>query len=236
MLASTIMELVALPSSGLQADLLIGAGCVATVEAAAITMGEFGGAPCFNRAIKAGTISMLDATCPALHSGFQAAQKGAPFLPMRGLIGTDILANRPDWRVIDNPFADGGDPVVLLPAIQPDVAMFHAPLADRDGNVWIGVRRELVTMAHAAKSTLVTVERVQEESLLDDPKMAAATLPSIYVDAIAEAEKGAWPIRLWNTYDLDGEHLRTYVDMARSEEGFAEYLATHVTATEQAAE
>ncbi|MCP5368987.1 MAG: CoA synthetase, partial [Hyphomicrobiales bacterium] len=81
------LHLVAMPTSGLQADMLVGAGAVAMVEAASITMGEFGGAPCFVRALREGRIAMRDATCPALHSALQAGQKGAPFMPIRGLLG-----------------------------------------------------------------------------------------------------------------------------------------------------
>ena len=58
-----------------------------------------------------------------------AAQKGVPFIPMRGLIGSDILRTRPDWTVIDNPF-EKDDPIVAIPAIRPDVCLFHAPEAD----------------------------------------------------------------------------------------------------------
>ena len=79
----------------------------------------------------------------------QASEKGVPFMPLRGLIGSDVLKHRDDWKVIDSPFGDD-DPIVLLPAIKPDVALIHAPMADRFGNVWIGRQRELATMAHAA--------------------------------------------------------------------------------------
>src|SRR6202044_3520289 len=98
------LHLVALPTSSLQADLMIGAGCVAVLETSAVSLGEFGPAPRFTAAIKSGAIRMKDATCPALHTAFQAAEKGVPFMPLRGIIGSDILAHRPDWRVIDNPF------------------------------------------------------------------------------------------------------------------------------------
>src|SRR5262249_38580492 len=155
------LHLIALPTSSLQADLLIGAGCVETLETSAVSLGEFGLAPRFTAAILAGTITMKDATCPALHAAFQAAEKGTPFMPLRGLIGSDLLNARPDWRVIDNPFGND-DPIVLLPAIRPDVALIHAPMADRTGNVWIGRQRELATMAHAAAKTVVTVERVHD--------------------------------------------------------------------------
>src|SRR5437660_1924306 len=108
------LHLVALPTSSLQADMLIGAGCVATVEAAAVSLGEFGAAPRFTAAVTAGALRMKDATCPALHAALQASEKGVPFMPLRGLIGSDLVRYRPDWRVIDNPFG-ADDPIVLLP-------------------------------------------------------------------------------------------------------------------------
>ena len=49
---------------------------------------------------------MKDATCPALHAALQASEKGVPFMPLRGLIGSDILKYRDDWKVIDSPFGD----------------------------------------------------------------------------------------------------------------------------------
>ena len=167
------LNLVALPTSSLQADILIGAGCVESIETSAVSLGEFGLAPRFTAAVMAGTIKIKDATCPALHAGFQAAEKGVPFMPLRGLIGSDVLAHRPDWKTIDNPF-DNNDPIVLLPAIAPDVALFHAPMADRAGNVWIGRQRELVTMAHAAEKTVVTVEKIHDGNLLEDPRSPPA--------------------------------------------------------------
>jgi glutaconate CoA-transferase, subunit A len=221
------LALVALPTSSLQADMLIGAGCVETLETSAVSLGEFGLAPRFTAAIMAGTIKMKDATCPALHAAFQATEKGVPFMPLRGLIGSDVLAHRPDWKTIDNPFGDG-DPIVLLPAIKPDVALFHAPMADRYGNVWIGRQRELMTMAHAAAKTVVTVENIHAGNLLEDPKLAAGTIPGFYVEAVAVAERGAWPLPLPDYYAWDAEHLTEYARLAATDEGFAQYLKQHV--------
>src|SRR5438128_3173014 len=175
------LHLIALPTSTLQADLLIGAGCVETLETSAVSLGEFGLAPRFTKAVLSSTIKMRDATCPALHTALQAAEKGVPFMPLRGLIGSDILKHRADWKVIDSPFGND-DPIVLLPAIKPDVALIHAAMADRFGNVWIGRQRELATMAHAAVKTIATVEKLHEGSLLDDPTLAAGTLPGFYVE------------------------------------------------------
>jgi glutaconate CoA-transferase subunit A len=221
------LHLVALPTSSLQADLLIGAGCVATLETSAVSLGEFGPAPRFSAAVTGGTITMKDATCPALHAALQAAEKGMPFMPLRGLIGSDVLKYRGDWKVIDSPFGNN-DPIVLLPAIKPDVALLHAPMADRYGNVWIGRQRELAVMAHAAEKTVVTVEKMHDGNLLDDPVLAAGTLPGFYVEAIAIAERGAWPLGLPDHYGTDAEHLALYARMAATMEGFAEYLDKYV--------
>jgi len=221
------LHLVALPTSSLQADLLIGAGCVETLETSAVSLGEFGPAPRFTAAVTGGTITMKDATCPALHAALQAAEKGVPFMPLRGLIDSDVLKYRDDWQVIDSPFGNN-DPIVLLPAIKPDVALFHAPMADRFGNVWIGRQRELTTMAHAAVRTVVTVEKVVDNDLLADPLTAAGALPGFYVEHIAVAERGAWPLPLPDHYKSDSEHLALYAKMAATPEGFAEYLDRYV--------
>src|SRR6201991_3611332 len=98
------LHLVALPTSTLQADMLIGAGCVETLETSAVSLGEFGPAPRFTAAITGGAIRMKDATCPALHAALQASEKGVPFMPLRGLIDSDVLKYRDDWKVIDSPF------------------------------------------------------------------------------------------------------------------------------------
>jgi glutaconate CoA-transferase subunit A len=228
------LHIVTCPTSGLQTDMLIGAGCVATIETAAITLGEFGAAPRFAQAVRDGTIKLKDSTCPAIHAGLQAAEKGIPFMPLRGIIGSDLVTHRPEWRIINNPLADGEDPILLLPAITPDVALFHALLGDRYGNIWVGRRRELISIAHAARCTLVTVEEIYDGDLLGDEKMAAGALPALYVDAAAQAPRGAWPLALAGRYPLDLGHMEDYKRRAASDEGFADYLSDHVLSAQAA--
>ena len=221
------LHLVTLPTSSLQADLLIGAGAIETLETSAVSLGEFGPAPRFTAAVLAGAIRMREATCPALHAQFQAAEKGVPFMPLRGLIGSDVLAHRPDWKTIDNPFGND-DAIVLLPALRPDVALFHAPMADRAGNVFIGTQRELIAMAHAAQKTIVTVERIHDGDLIRDPLLAAGTLPGFYVEAVAVEPRGAWPLPLPDYYGTDAVHMAEYAKLAATPEGFARYLDRYV--------
>jgi glutaconate CoA-transferase subunit A len=223
------LHLVGVPSVGLQGDLLIGAGCVGTLETAAVTMDEFGPAPRFTAAVKAGTLKVIDGTCPAIHAGLQAAEKGIPFMPVRGIVGSDLLAHRDDWTVGENPFDADYGPLVLVKAIKPDFALFHVPLADKHGNVWVGVRREMITMAHAAKAALVTYEDLYDGNLLTDPTMAPGTIPRLYVSALAEAKQGAWPVGLFGRYAADAAHMGEYVELAKTEAGFATYLDRFVT-------
>jgi glutaconate CoA-transferase subunit A len=213
------LRIVCVPTSGIQADVLIGAGCVAAIETSAVSIGEYGTAPRFAAAARDGSVQILDATCPAIHAGLQAGAKGLPFIPLRGLLGSDILAHRPDWKVVDNPFV-AGDPVVVLPAIRPDVALFHAPRADRRGNVFVGRSRDLVTIAQASRASLVTVEEIVDDDLLEDAERAAGVIPALYVDRIAVAHRGAWPLALPGRYAADGAALGRYAQAARTREGF----------------
>jgi len=227
------LRLVTLPTSGLQAELLIGAGAVAEIETSAVAFGELGLAPRFGAAVKAQAIRLVDATCPAIHAALQASEKGIPFMPLRGIIGSDLLTARDDWRVIDSPYGNN-DPIVLLPAIRPDRALFHAPMADRHGNVWVGRRRDLFTLAHASAGGIATVERLHDGDLMADDRLAPATISSLYMAGVAVAPRGAWPIGLAGEYGEDTEHLRLYLRMAKTEEGFRRYLDEHVLAREAA--
>ena len=222
------LRLLGVPVSGYATDVLVGAGCVAQVQTSAASLGETGVAPRFAAAVRAGTLHVLDATCPAIHTMLQAAEKGVPYMPLRGLLGSDLLAHRPDWRVAQNPFSDAPDLVVLLPALQPDIAAFHAVMADAHGNVWVGRRRELATLAHASLRTLVTVERMVPGNLLEDERLAPGTISGAYVTDIAVARHGAWPIALLDEYPADAAHLADYARAARTEDGFQAYLHRHV--------
>lgn len=221
------LHVVTVPTGGILIDMLIGAGCIGTIETAGVSLGEFGPAPRFVEAVKNGRVRILDATCPAIYAGLQAGEKGIPFMPLRGLLGSDILANRPDIKVIDNPFG-ADDPIVALPAIRPDVALFHVPLADREGNLYIGRQAELKVMAHAARKTFVTAERIADFNILERNELAAASISSLYISGIAEAAQGAWPLNLPAHYDLDAEAVAAYAQAAATDAGFDAYLDDHV--------
>jgi glutaconate CoA-transferase subunit A len=224
------LHLITLPTaafaaSGMVVDMLIGAGCVASVETSGISLHELGAAPRFTKAVKAGTLRVLDATCPAVYAGLQAGAKGQPFAPLRGLIGSDLMQHRSDYRVIDNPYVPG-DRIAIVPAINADVAILHASMADAEGNVWIGRDRDRLLAAHAANTVLVTVDQQVAGSFFDDAQLSAGLIPASYVTALAVVPGGCWPMALDGSVDLAA--VRRYQQAALSDDGFAAWLQAEV--------
>lgn len=211
----------AYPASGMMVDLLIGAGCVDSVETSGISLHELGAAPRFTQAVKSGRLKVLDATCPAVYAALQAGAKGQPFAPLRGLIGSDLLRHRGDYRVIDNPFAPG-DPIVVVPAINADVAIFHAEMADAEGNVWIGRDRDRLLAAHAADTVLVTVDRRVPGCFFDDEALAAGTIPAELIHGLAVVPGGGAPYLADGRPDLAA--VRRYQHVALDDAGFQAWL------------
>ena len=222
------LRLLGVPVLGMCADLLIGAGCVREIESSAVSLGEAGLAPRFTEAVEKGEIVVRDATCPAVHTALQASEKGVPFMPLRGVLGSDLIKGRPDWKVVQNPMEMGSDPILLVPAIQPDIALFHARWADDAGNVWVGRRRELATIAHAAKQCLVSFEEKKSGDMLEDELLAPGLISATYITALAPAKRGAWPLGVPEVYDIDDAHLAHYAKAAKSRAGFERYLEQFV--------
>ena len=226
------LRLYCLPLTTIQGDMLIGAGCVNEIETAAVTLGEYGQAPRFQDAIENSKINIKDSTCPALHAQLQATEKSVPFMPLRGILGSDLYKNRNDWSVIDNPMNKSNtndEKIAILPAVQLDILIFHASKADINGNVQIGRRRELATLAHASKKVYVTVEEIVDEDFFDSELKAAATLPSLYVDGISLAKNGAWPCGLTDYYDIDTNEMSKYAKAAKYQETFDEYMRDFIS-------
>lgn len=210
------LRLLGVPILGMGADLLIGAGCVAEVETSAVSLGEAGLAPRFTEAAEKGEIVVRDATCPAIHTALQAAEKGVPYMPIRGVLGSDLIKNRPEWKVAED--------LLIVPALSPDVALFHARWADETGNVWVGRRRELATVAHASRSTYVTYEELREGDMLEDELLAPGVISSVYLSGTAQAVRGAWPLGVAGLYRVDDGQLALYAKAAKTRGGFRRYL------------
>ena len=181
------------------------------------------GAQWILEAVENGSILIKDSTCPALHAQLQATEKAVPFMPLRGVIGSDIQKHRQDWCVIENPMQSSGiqnEPILLLPAVQLDILVFHASCSDRNGNIQIGRRRELATLAHASKKVFVTVEKILDVDFFDDELSAATCLPALYIDGVSVVKNGAWPCALPGEYPADNIEIKKYSLAAKTKKGF----------------
>jgi len=150
---------------------------------------------------------------------------GVPYVPVLGLVGTDLLERRDDMVLAPDPFGEGKVTVVAK-ALRPDVAVFHAHRADLRGNVSFGYAVEAVIVAEASQHVVVTVEEIVER--LDERDADGTFMPSILVDSVVHAPFGAHPGAMTGRYAVDAEAMKAYVAAARDEASFAEYLRVHV--------
>lgn len=228
------LDIVAAPTGNFGVDFLVAAGAVRSVESGAIHLNEYGLALNFNRAWEAGEVEFIESSCPIIEMALHAGSAGLSFTPVPGLIGSDILRDRPDFLVVPDPFDPAVD-VVLAPAIAPDVALVHGLRADAHGNVVCSIYNDERLIAQAATIVLATVEEVREDAL---SALAAdeQVIPSIYFDAIAVAPMGAHPLGAGTLYDADRAALRTYVHAAGAAQTMREYVDHVVLDAEDEAE
>ncbi|MBI4081210.1 MAG: hypothetical protein HY423_01235 [Candidatus Lambdaproteobacteria bacterium] len=147
---------------------------------------------------------------------------GVPYVPVMGLVGSDLLRRRDDMKVLPDPF-EPTKKTVVAKALRPDIAMFHARRADRAGNVDIGIHNDDVILAEASRHVIVTVEEVVDSLSFKDAK--GTFLPGLSVEAVVHAPFGAHPSGCVGAYPVDKAHMQRYMEAARSDEAFAAYVA-----------
>lgn len=232
-------------SNGQALDVLVGGGCVRSVEVAYAGNGRF--APTcirFRKAVERGEVAVEDYSNYQMSLRFLAGALGVPFIPTKVGLGTDLAAKegftqdmREEWGlprhkaiVAADPFAeetDHGeqtDQVVLLPALKPDVMLLHAQYVGDDGTVRIkGLTFADLEQAKAASALVVSCEQIVPRSFLRaDPDQNS--LPAFMVDAYVVAPYGAHPTACHYFYDYDPGYLKRYSEAARDDDRWSSYL------------
>jgi glutaconate CoA-transferase subunit A len=155
---------------------------------------------------------------------FRAGAMGVPFLPMRSMMGSDVFGQLPDARLIDCPFT--GEKLVLVPALNPDVALIHVQRCDAYGNAQIdGLPFMDVDLAMAATRVILTTERiVSNDQIRRAPDQTK--IPFMVVDAVVEVPFGSAPHECYGLYEPLFGHLDAYAAQLRRdpEEGIRNYL------------
>lgn len=212
-------------------DLLVAVGAVRRCEESYVGFEQdLGLAPAYRRAAEQGTIEIAESCCATILAQLRAAEMGLPFLPVRGVRGSDIVRLHPEYAEITCPFT--GETLVAVPALRPDVALLHAPAGDRYGNLHL--EQPYVLDERFASASEMVVATVDELVSTDEVTAAGVTIPAHLVAAVTEAPYGAHPSSCYPRYAYDRAHLRAYVTAAQSGPADLEkYLATYVGGSEE---
>jgi glutaconate CoA-transferase subunit A len=220
-------------------DILIGAGCVKRVELAYEADEAFNTiGPRWRSAVERGQIEFEDYSNFAMVSRFTAGAMGIPFMPIRSLLGSDLLAchtlsetqrlsdartSPKKLHVMQSPF-DPSDRLVLVPAIHTEFAVLHVQKATPDGTIRIeGQSFADVQQALCADTVIVTAEEIVEEDVLrQEPERNP--LPYFVVKHVCHVPFGAHPYAVFNYYDYDPIQLNLYHTAACEDASFQEYL------------
>lgn len=209
-----------------EAELLAAAGALKTLRTCYFGLEFLGLAPTLRRATEQGKIGIVEETEYTLAIGLQATLMNVPYLPSRDCeLGTDYFRIRPDLKRAPCPVT--ADVLTWFPAVAPRVAVIHVPLADEQGNAWLGGQHTVDTqLAMAAQVTIVTAERIATTAEVRDAQ-GGAGLVSFMVDAVVEVPGGAHPTSCFPDYPVDVVHLARYLQGARRRET-PQYLERYV--------
>lgn len=159
---------------------------------------------------------------------FKAGAMGIPFLPVRSMLGSDVLKQRPEAREIDCPFT--GEKLLLLPALNPDVALIHVQRCDPYGNAQMdGLQFMDIDLAMAANRVILTTERiVSNEQIRRAPDHTK--IPFFAVEAVVEVPFGCAPHECGGIYEPLYEHMDYYTELVNKNpvDGMQEYLERYV--------
>ncbi len=222
---------------GMAVDWLAAAGVIDRLIGAAVSMEQFGLCQQYRKAVEAGRVRVEELSETALNARLGAGARNLPFLPTRGLIGTDLIAENPDNLVlIDDPF--GGPQVVACRALVPDVALVHAHRADVAGNVQYEptiLWPDIGIMPKAARKVIVTAEEIVDTAVLRrNPDRTV--LPGFVVDAVVEVPYGAHPTSFNPNYGYDASFHVEWAKVSRDDAAAAAFLDRYVRAPETQAE
>ena len=145
----------------------------------------------------------------AMGMRFRAGAMGVPFMPIRSMLGSDLIAQRPEAKEFDCPFT--GEKLLLVPALNPDVALIHVQRCDAYGNAQIdGLQFMDIDLAMAANRVILTTERiVSNEQIRRAPDHTK--IPFFTVDAVVELPFGCAPHECYGVYEPMMRHMEEYV-------------------------
>ena len=211
-------------------DILIGAGCVESIETSYVGMSMYGLANHFRRAVENGEIKVYEHSETTAIDMFRGASLGLDFMPTKASLGSDIIQTNPRLKEIECPFTQ--EKYAAVKAARADVAIFHAHFSDQYGNIGLDQNRLMenemdALIAKSAKKVIVSVEQIVSDDFIKN-NAHLNFVPGIYVDAVVEIPYGAHPTACDSRYDYDLNHLEEYHNATKDIDQFKAYLEEYI--------
>jgi acyl CoA:acetate/3-ketoacid CoA transferase alpha subunit len=212
-------------------DLLAGGGAVERVIYGGGALDRFGRLLCINAGIENGSIRAEEYSSLSIAFRYLAGSLGLPFIPIKSLSGSSILAqlqerSGSDIAFIDDPFS--GDRWLALKPLRPDVAIVQVQTCDEEGNAWImGPKWDSPEQAKASERVIIITEHVVPTDIIRrEPERCV--IPNLLVSHVVELPFGAHPTSLYREYDYDSEEIKKYVEAAKKPDLWKAYLDKYV--------
>jgi glutaconate CoA-transferase subunit A len=182
-------------------DQMVAAGCARKVIFSYMGNPGVGSLRLLRAAIQAGQLAWEEYSHFGMISRLQAGATGLPFMPMNPTAAGDLERVNPDIRTVTDPYS--GNPVIVVPALRPDVAIVHVQRCDAQGNAHIwGIIGEQKEAAFAAERVILTAEEIVDEEIIrSDPNRTL--IPGFIVDAVCQVPYCAHPSYTQGYYDRD---------------------------------
>jgi glutaconate CoA-transferase subunit A len=203
-------------------DQLVAAGCAKKVIFSYMGNPGVGSLRIVRAAVETGQVSMEEYSHFGMISRLQAGATGLPFIPMNQTAATDLEKNNPNIKRVSDPYS--GREVIVVPALNPDVAIIHVQRCDEKGNAHIwGIIGEQKEAAFAAKHVILSAEEIVDESVIrSDPNRTL--IPEFIVDAVCLVPHAAHPSYTQGYYDRDNKFYLEWDKISESSESVNAWL------------
>lgn len=216
--------------NSIEADMLIGAGCVRAVETSYIGLEKFGLALNYRRMAEAGKLKIVHYPEMIAWDRFRANAEGLDFWPVSYLGGSDIVRLNPDIKTFANPMSGGT--LYAVPAANPDVVIVHVVSSCQFGNAQTRARHLLpqsmdIAMSRSTRNLILTAETIISAEELQTISHLTS-IPAFRTKAVVEAPFGAHPTPVLGVTGTDDAFFADYTEASKSRETFDAFLDKYV--------
>ncbi|MDO9129402.1 MAG: CoA-transferase [Anaerolineales bacterium] len=203
-------------------DQMVAAGCARKVIFSYMGNPGVGSLRIVRAEIEAGRLDWEEYSHFGMISRLQAGAAGLPFMPMNQTAATGLEQANPLIQRVTDPYS--GKDVIVVPALNPDVAIVHVQRADKDGNAHLwGIIGEQKESAFAARRVILTAEEIVDEAVIrSDPNRTL--IPGFIVSAVCHVPHASHPSYAQGCYDRDNEFYLKWDKISESVENVKAYL------------